>query len=72
MRRLERQPSNEASGRTGGGGDLIDRARLAGEPTIITHNGKPDAVVVSADWYQEAAARLARATDGPGRDQAVQ
>jgi prevent-host-death family protein len=39
-------------------GDLIDRARLAGEPTMITRYGKPGAVVVSADWYREAAGCL--------------
>jgi hypothetical protein len=49
--------------------DLIDRARLAGEPTMMTRFGKPGGVVVSADWYQEAADCLAWAADGPGCDQ---
>ncbi len=35
-------------------GDVIDRARLAGEPTLITRYGKPAAVVVSEDWYRLA------------------
>jgi prevent-host-death family protein len=35
-------------------GDVIDRARLAGEPTLITRYGKPAAVVVSEEWYREA------------------
>jgi prevent-host-death family protein len=48
-------------------GDLIDRARLAGEPTMITRYGKPGAVVVSADWYQDADC-LEQSADGPGRD----
>jgi prevent-host-death family protein len=39
-------------------GDLIDRARLAGEPTLITRYGRPAAVVVSEEWYQEAEAAL--------------
>ena len=35
-------------------GDLIDRARLVGEPTLITRYGRPAAVVVSEDWYRLA------------------
>jgi prevent-host-death family protein len=50
-------------------GDLIDRARLAGEPTMITRYGKPGAVVVSADWYQDAADCMEQLAVGPGRDQ---
>jgi prevent-host-death family protein len=52
-------------------GDLIDRARLAGEPTMVTRYGKPGAVVVSANWFQQAADCLEHAADGPGRDQAA-
>jgi prevent-host-death family protein len=33
-------------------GDLVDRARLVGEPTLITRHGRPAAVVVGADWYE--------------------
>jgi prevent-host-death family protein len=40
-------------------GDLVDRARLAGEPTLITRYGRPAAVVVGAEWYQEAEETLA-------------
>jgi prevent-host-death family protein len=39
-------------------GDLVDRARLADEPTLITRHGKSAAVVVNADWYAEARAAL--------------
>jgi prevent-host-death family protein len=35
-------------------GELIDRARLAGEPTLITRYGRPAAGVVSEDWYRLA------------------
>ena len=44
-----------------GFGDLIDRARLAGEPTLITRYGRPAAVVVSVEWHEEAEAALAAA-----------
>ena len=49
-------------------GYLVDRARLAGEPTISTRYGKPGAVVVSADWYEDAADCVEQLPDGPGRD----
>ena len=39
-------------------GELVDRARLAGEPTLIMRYRKPVAVVVSAEWYERAAAAL--------------
>ena len=42
-------------------GDLVDIARLAGEPTLITKHGRPAAVLVGADWYQEADECLAGA-----------
>lgn len=32
-------------------GEIIDRARLADQPTEITRQGKPAAVVISVDWY---------------------
>jgi len=35
-------------------GDLVDRARLMGEPTLITRYGRPAAVVVGEEWYQSA------------------
>jgi prevent-host-death family protein len=44
-------------------GELVDRARLAGEPTLIMRYRKPVAVVVSADWYERAAAALAGSGD---------
>jgi prevent-host-death family protein len=39
-------------------GDLIDRARLAGEPAMITRYGKPAAVLVPVGWYEEAEALM--------------
>ena len=32
-------------------GDLVDRARIADEPVLITRYNKPAAVLVGADWY---------------------
>lgn len=32
-------------------GDIVDRARLLNEPTHITRNNKPAAVIVGAEWY---------------------
>lgn len=40
-------------------GDLVDRARLAVEPTLITRYGRPVAVVVNENWYRMAEERLA-------------
>jgi prevent-host-death family protein len=39
-------------------GELVDRARLARQPTLIMRNRKPGAVLVPVDWYEEAAACL--------------
>jgi len=56
-------------------GDLVDRARLAGEPTLITRYGRPAAVVVGAEWFQEAEELLAASAgainvpSGGGNDQ---
>jgi prevent-host-death family protein len=44
-------------------GDLVDRARIAGEPTLIMRYRKAAAVIVSADWYERAAAAVARNGD---------
>ena len=44
-------------------GELVDRARLAGEPTMILRNRRPGAVLVPVAWYEEAAAALG--SDGP-------
>jgi PHD/YefM family antitoxin component YafN of YafNO toxin-antitoxin module len=44
-------------------GDIVDRARLVGEPTLIMRYRKTAAVVVNADWYHQAAACLERAGD---------
>jgi len=35
-------------------GELVDRARLAGEPTLIMRYRKPAAVLVPVGWYDEA------------------
>lgn len=39
-------------------GELVDRARLAGEPTLIMRYRKPAAVLVPVGWYEEAEAVL--------------
>ena len=39
-------------------GELVDRARLAGEPTLIMRNRKPGAVLVPVGWYEEAEALM--------------
>jgi prevent-host-death family protein len=56
-------------------GDLVNTARLSGEPTTITRYGKPEVVLVPVGWYEEAAEALSRTGDGPvtasvGGDQA--
>jgi len=33
-------------------GEIVDRARLAGAPTLITRQGKPAAVVINVTWYE--------------------
>ena len=33
-------------------GEIVDRARFTGQPTMITRQGKPAAVVVGAAWYE--------------------
>ena len=40
-------------------GDLVDRARLADEPTMITRHGKSAAVLVNVEWYGRASEALA-------------
>ena len=51
-------------------GELVDRARLAGEPTLIMRYRKPGAVLVPLGWYEEAAALLDSAGNGPDSAQA--
>ena len=49
-------------------GELVDRARLAGEPTLIVRYRTPAAVIVPVTWYEEALESLRgpqRAIDGP-------
>ena len=40
-------------------GEIVDKARFTGEPTTITRQGKPAAVLVSSDWYAAVMALLA-------------
>jgi prevent-host-death family protein len=47
-------------------GELVDRARLAGEPTLIMRYRKPAAVIVGADWYDRASALMAQPEGGAG------
>jgi len=46
-------------------GELVDVARLAGEPTLITRHGKAAAMLVSVSWYEDAEAAMASDSDGP-------
>lgn len=39
-------------------GEIVDRARLADQFTVITRQGKPAAVVVNVDWYEAVKAKL--------------
>jgi prevent-host-death family protein len=53
-------------------GELVDLARLAEEPTMVTRYNKPAAVIVSADWYQAAEKMLASAADVPDTPRMVE
>ena len=46
-------------------GEVVGRARYAGEETILTHYGAPAAVVISFEEYQ----RLKQAREGTGEYQ---
>lgn len=52
-------------------GELADRARLEGQHTVVTRQGKPAAVMVPVDWYRTAQALkdavLALLRDADGR-----
>jgi prevent-host-death family protein len=52
-------------------GDIVDRARLTHEHTQITRMGKPAAVVVSAEWYEQAKALIAAAGDLRATNRAI-
>lgn len=39
-------------------GEIVDRARIAGEHTVITRQGKPAAVIVPVEWYEQAKTAL--------------
>lgn len=53
------QVSIEAARRTLG--EIVDRARLANQVTLITRQGKPAAVVANVEWYEEARALIVTA-----------
>jgi prevent-host-death family protein len=44
-------------------GDVVDKARFTDEPTVITRQGKPAAVVVSVGWYEQAKARTGESSN---------
>jgi prevent-host-death family protein len=48
-------------------GDVVARAQLAGEPTTILRYKTPAAVVVSVEWYEQAAECLNRHREGEAR-----
>jgi prevent-host-death family protein len=56
------QVSIEAARRTLG--EIIDRARLADQPTLITRQGKPAAVVISVERYEQAMALASEGSAG--------
>ena len=39
-------------------GELVDRARFTGKPTMITRQGKAAAALVPVEWFKEAGAAL--------------
>jgi prevent-host-death family protein len=45
-------------------GDLVDRARIADEPVLITRYNKPAAVLVGADWYSRMTGEPVRPEGG--------
>jgi prevent-host-death family protein len=45
-------------------GEIVDRARIAGQFTMITRQGKPAAVVVSVEWHEVAAKLTAEKNAG--------
>ena len=45
-------------------GELVDRARIADEPVLITRYNKPAAVLVGADWYSRMTGEPVRPEGG--------
>jgi prevent-host-death family protein len=45
-------------------GELVDRARIAGEAVLITRYNKPAAVLVSTDWYSQVTGETAQPEGG--------
>jgi prevent-host-death family protein len=45
-------------------GEIVDQARLAGRPTVITRQGRPAAVVVSLEWHRQASDAIRRQVRG--------
>lgn len=52
-------------------GEIVDRARYTGQPTLITRQGLPGAVVVSKDWYELALSFIAEFRPRLGRFEIV-
>lgn len=50
-------------------GELVDRARLTGQPALLTRNGKPAAVLVPVDWFEQAASLLSTLPPRRGYEQ---
>jgi len=47
-------------------GEIVDRARIAGEHTLITRTGKPAAVIVPVEWYEEVKAKIGEERESDG------
>ena len=45
-------------------GEIVDRARLADQTTLIPRQGKPAAVVISIEWYEQARALISDGSAG--------
>jgi prevent-host-death family protein len=45
-------------------GELVDRARIAGEAVLITRYNKPAAVLVSTEWYTRVTGEAAAPEGG--------
>lgn len=52
-------------------GEIVDRARFTGQPTLLTRQGKPAAVVVNADWYESAISFIGQSRPNLGRFEVV-
>ena len=48
-------------------GEIADRARFTGQPTLLTRKDRPAAVVVNVDWYEQALSFMAEFRPRHGR-----